>query len=311
MEIMCYIYSENDGVKINSWNISKQMEALAEYKMRKEKNEMVGYLEGPSFPLDRPDVKYNSLKKVFEIKTDREMVESGQRILKKYEKIILNSIVNKELKEIYDEGLILNNQYEIVFKIDNFNNLKRKNIIELLQINFSEKEIRDAILEKLIVLLDSKYNQLTKKYPNFEILNFNYKITMAHNWNLLSEPSKLRIIRSDDRLEAFNVLLAEFYSSLTDEQKKDEQFILNKLNNLSSLIIEKEKIYKDNYNKLIEMRNYFTDKLRNMVLNENSINSFLEEVNAFYGEQILKSDEIELSNKYYSTIPFPNLNIYN
>ena len=106
-------------------------------------------------------------------------------------------------------------------------------------------------------------------------------------------------------------MLAEFYSSLTDEQKKDEQFILNKLNNLSSLIIEKEKIYKDNYNKLIEMRNYFTDKLRNMVLNENSINSFLEEVNAFYGEQILKSDEIELSNKYYSTIPFPNLNIYN
>lgn len=310
MELSCFIYSEKNGNKIKSWNIAQQAEAQEEYRQRRLNNEEVGYYEGATFPLDHPNAKYNTLKKVFELKSGRELVESGDRVLKKYEKIVLNDVVNKEPYEMYQEGLVLNKPHEKVFKINKANTLEKKNVLELLKENDFEKEIRDGILEKIITLLDKKYYELRKKYPDFEIINFNYKLSMANMWNSLSEPAKLRIIRSEDRLNSFNVLVSDFYASLSDEEKNDQMFILNKMNEHVANIIEKEKIYKSNYEELITQRNYFTSKIRNMTLNENSIINLLNEINGFYGEKNLKAEEIELSSKYYNTIPFPNLDVY-
>lgn len=310
MELFCFIYSEKNGNKIKSWNISQQMEAQDEYRQRRINSEEVGYYEGVNFPLDLPNIKYNTTKKVFELKTDREIIESGDRVLKKYEKLVLNSVVNKELYEMYREGLILNQQYERVYKINKNNVLERKNILELFMEGFVDKEIRDAILEKVITLLDRKYFELRKKYPDFEINNFSYKITMANMWNSLSDPAKMRIIRSEDRLNSFNVLVADFYISLTEEEKNDDNVIFIKMNDLVSNIIEKEKIYKDNYENLLKMRNYFTGRLRDMTLTENSIRAYIDEVNGYYGEAIIKVEEIELPAKYYNTIPIPNLDVY-
>lgn len=310
MELSCFIYSEKDGNKIKSWNIAQQTEAQEEYRQRRINNEEVGYYEGATFPLDRSNVKYNSLKKIFELKTDKELVQSGDRVLKKYEKIVLNDIVNKEPYEMYQEGLILNKPYEKVFKINKANTLEKKNILELLKENVFEKEIRDGILEKIIILLDKKYYELRKKYPDFEIINFSYKLSMANMWNSLTEPAKLRIIRSEDRINSFNVLLSDFYVSLSEEEKNNHSVILNKMNEHVSNIIEKEKIYKNNYEALITQRNYFTHKIRNMTLNETSIVNLINEINGFYGEKIIKAEEIELSNKYYNTLPFPDLDVY-
>lgn len=310
MEIFCFIYSEKDGNKIKSWNIAQQFEAQEEYRQRRINNEEVGYYEGINFPLDLVNIKYNSVKKVFELKTDRELIESGDRVLKKYEKLVLNTVVNKELYEMYREGLVLNQQYERVYKINKNNILERKNILELFMEGFVDKEIRDAVLEKVITLLDRKYFELRKKYPDFEINNFNYKITMANMWNSLSDPAKMRIIRSEDRLNGFNVLMADFYVSLTEEEKNNNEVIFNKMNELVSNIIEKEKIYKENYENLLKMRNYFTGRLRDMTLTENSIRAYIDEVNGYYGEAIIKVEEIELPAKYYSTIPLPNLDVY-
>jgi hypothetical protein len=82
------------------------------------------------------------------------------------------------------------------------------------------------------------------------------------------------------------------------------------MNELVSNIIEKEKIFKDNYSKLLLHRNFFTGKLRDMILTKNSIMGFLEEVNSVYGEEILKAEDIELTPKYYNSIPSPDLNFY-
>ena len=58
------------------------------------------------------------------------------------------------------------------------------------------------------------------------------------------------------------------------------------------------------------MRNFFSGKIRNMNLTEESIHGFLNEVNAFYGEDVLFIDNIELSGKYYGSIPNPDLDFY-
>ena len=279
MEISCFLYSEKDGNKIKSWNIAQQVEAHEEYRQRRLKGEEIGYYEGVAFPLDTNIGKYNSVKKVFEFKTDREMVESGDRILKKYEKIVLNSIVYKEMYEMYIEGLVLNKPLEKVYKIDKNNRVVKKNIIELFKEKFSEKEIKDAILEKVIAVIDKKYTDLRKKYPDFEFINFNYKASTANIWMGLSDPAKIRIIRSDSRLNSFNVILAEFFSSLTKEEQEDENVIFIKINEVCSNIIEKEKKYKENYENLIQKRNYFTGKLRDLILNEGSIKAYLNEIN--------------------------------
>ena len=309
-EIICAIYSMRDGNKIKTWNIVDQEKAKDEYRERILKNEEVGYYEGINFPTDSPYIKFNSIKKIFEPKNKRELVEEGTLMLRKYEKIVLNDVIVKEPYEMYLEGLILNNPYEIVYKIDKSNLLKRKNLIELLKENFPENEIKDAILEKLVLLLDKKYYELRKKYPDFEYLNFDYKTSMANKWNSLSEPAKMRILRSDSRTNSFNILIAEFYSSLTEEEKNDYNVILNKMNELVINIIEKEKIFKENYIKLLDTRSYFSKKIRDMKLTEESINNYLNELNAFYGEDVLKAQDIELSSKYYNSIPNPDMNFY-
>jgi hypothetical protein len=309
-EIICAIYSMKDGNKIKTWNLVEQEKAKEQYREMILNNQDVGYFEGINFPTDNPLIKFNSVKKVFEPKNGKELVNDNIRLLKKYEKIVLNDIVVKQPYEMYQEGIILNNPFEKVFKIDKNNSLKRKNIIELLKENFSEKEIKDGILEKVIAMLDKRNYELRKKYPDFEFLNFDYKTSMANRWNSLSEPAKMRILRSEDRLNSFNILVVEFYSSLSEEDKNNNEVILNKMNELVAIILEKEKIFKENYAKLLAMRNFFTGKLRDMLLNESSINSFLNEVNSFYGEEILKAEEIELTAKYYSTIPSPDLNFY-
>ena len=47
-----------------------------------------------------------------------------------------------------------------------------------------------------------------------------------------------------------------------------------------------------------------------MKLTEESINNYLNELNAFYGEDVLKAQDIELSSKYYNSIPNPDMNFY-
>ena len=310
-EIKCYIYSMKNGNKIKTFNISQQMEARDEYRMMIERGDDVAYFEGNAFPLDLKIIKFNPEKRTFETLTKKELVDIGEITLKRYEKIILNNIMIKEPYEMYEEGLILTKPYEIVFKIDRGNVIKRKNLLELIAINFSEKEIKDGLLEKIVFLFDAKFNQLKKKYPEFEIYNFNYKTTQAYLWAGLDEPAKLRILRSESRMNSFGILFAEFYHKLTEEEKTDTNIILAKLNNLTNLIIEKEKIYKDNYSYLMEMRNNFTSRLRDMALTEKSVRGFIGELNGFYGENILEAENTYLSEKYYATIPIPDTNFYN
>lgn len=310
-EIRCYIYSTKSGNKIKVFNLIDQSIAQKEYRDMLDNNEEVGYYEGGIYPLDLNNFKFNPIKKTFEQKTQKEMIDSGILKLKKHEKIILNNIVFKEPWEMYEEGIILTKTHEIVYKIDKTNSIKRKNIIELLKTtNTLEKEIKDGILEKIIFSFDYKYNQMKKKYPDFEVYNFSYKTAQANLWNGLDTPAKMRILRSESRLSSFNVLISEFYHKLTEDEQNNLELILNKMNDLVSIIIEKEKIYKDNYSYLIEMRNYFTSKLRDMFLTENSVNGFINEFNGFYGEDKLKSEDIYLSERYYASIPMPETNFY-
>ena len=238
-EIICAIYSMRDGNKIKTWNIVDQEKAKQEYRERILNNEEVGYYEGINFPTDSPYIKFNSIKKIFEPKNGKELVDQNIISLKKHEKLILNNIVSKQPYEMYKEGIILNKPHEIVYKIDKNNSLKRKNIIELLKENFPENDLKDAILEKVIMLLDKKNSELIKKYPNFEFINFDYKMNMANKWNSLSKPAKMRILRSDDRVNSFNILIVEFYNDLSEEEKNDYEVILNKINELVDNIIEK------------------------------------------------------------------------
>jgi hypothetical protein len=55
-------------------------------------NQDVGYYEGINFPTDNALIKFNSVKKVFEPKNGKELVEENVYTLKKYEKIVLNNI---------------------------------------------------------------------------------------------------------------------------------------------------------------------------------------------------------------------------
>ena len=310
MEIICTVYSEIDGSKIQSWNISQQELAKEEYRTRRLNNEEVGYFEGIIFPLNDPRFKYDPIKKVFEVKTHKELIEEGLLELKPYQKLVNDNIINKEPYEIYQENLVLIKDYEKVYKINKSNLLKKKNILELIEINFNEKEIKDGILEKLIQLLDAKNTDLIKKYPQLETINFNYKSSMANLWNGLTEPAKLRILRSKSRINSFNVLISDFYNQLTDDQKNDQYFLLQKIDELVISIINNENLYKKNYDQLILARNNFTKKIREMIISNDSVISLIKDINDFFGDERLIIEEIQLSNRYYSTIPYPDLDIY-
>ena len=310
MEVMCIIYSMIDGKKIKSWNIVNQELAQNEYRERKSKEEEVAYFEGPLFPLDDFRFKFNSSKKIFEFKNDKELLDEGSIELKKYEKIVNNKIIAKEPYEMYNEGLILNQPSDKVYKINKSNRVVRKNILELIEINFDDNYIKDGILEKVSFLLDSLNHQSNKKYPEFEYINFNYKSSTAHLWDGLTEPAKLRILRSDSRINSFNILIAEFYNQLTEEDKKNPQVLLIKMNETATNIIKYEGLYFNKQKDLLEARNNFTKKLRELTISKESIIQYIEEVNNYFGKDSLNIEDIELSPKYYITIPYPNMDFY-
>jgi hypothetical protein len=307
MEIICVVYSEIDGSKIQTWNISQQELGKQEYVRRRLNNEEVGYFEGIVFPLDDIRYKYNKIKKGFEVKTDRELINDGVLILKQTQKLVNDTIMNKELYELYQENLVLIKNHEKVYKINKSNLLKRKNILELIEINFDESEIKKGILEKFVYMLDSKSNELLKKYPQFEISNFGYKTSMAHLWNGLTEPAKLRILRSPSRINSFNIIISEFYSELSDDEKNNPDVLLIKMNDLVSLIIENEMLYKAKHEELLIARNEFTKKIRELIISKDSVINIIKEINDFFGDERIIVEEMELSYIYYNTIPLPDM----
>lgn len=302
-ELKIIVYSLKDGSKIKTWNFSKQFEAKEEYTAMINEGQDVGYFEGLFYPLDIPQGKFNSIKKIFEVKSDQEMLDEGLIKLSPTQKIIDGKITEKSLYELYQQNKILTKFYEKCYKIDQNNLLQKKNIIELIEINFDEKEIRYGILEKLILLFNEKHDKMVNKYPSFESLNFNYKGSLSHLWIELSENAKKRILRSESRRKSFNVLFSEFYDSLYDEEKNDINFLLNKMDETCNLIIEKEDFYQKDYANLIKKRNYFTKKIREIEISIESVTEFIEEMNVFFENEFLSPKKIYLSNYYYSSIP--------
>jgi hypothetical protein len=133
---------------------------------------------------------------------------------------------------------------------------------------------------------------------------------MAHLWNGLTEPAKLRILRSQSRINSFNIIISEFYGELNDNEKNNPEILLDKMNTLVLLIIENETLYKEKYEELINIRNNFTKIIRELIISKDSVINLVKEINNFFGDERMIIEEIYLSNTYYNTIPHPDLDVF-
>lgn len=245
--IKIFLYSKQDGKLIKEFPVSQMFEARTEYENLVRTGNNPGYLESTSFPLSNPDsgIVWDKNLLNFRPKTPEERINEGSLVLKPWQKIINNVVMDKNFYELYQEGQIFNTPETIIYKVTEGGRVFRKNLVELFDIKYDKKLILEGVYSAINKVLDNRRKELNKKFPKAESDFFTMKANSAAEWLKMNEEEKSTLVKDPLKRGVFNLLFEEFWLTLSEEQKNDYAFLVSKLNDLCVTIAQNNKAYSE------------------------------------------------------------------